>query len=194
MDTGGDQALDGGAVAEVVDLFDRRGAEHHGELVDQRSHAVQCAALALAEGAPDHLVAAALLHDIGHLVAAADSGPRADLTVEDDHHEAVGARWVAPRFGAETARAVALHVTAKRYRCTIDPDYAASLSPTSVATLAAQGGLLTDDEVDRFAAHPGRDDALRLRTWDEAAKDPDRVTIALDPFLSVLARLADTRT
>ena len=181
------------AVTEVVDLLDAHGGEHHGEVVDQRSHALQCAELARGGGAPDHLVAAALLHDIGHLVASAGPGPRSDLAVDDDHHEAVGARWVAPRFGPEVARAVGLHVVAKRYRCTVDPGYAASLSPTSVATLAAQGGLLSDEEVARFAAHPGRDDALRLRTWDDEAKDAGRTTAGLEEFLPTLARLVVSR-
>jgi phosphonate degradation associated HDIG domain protein len=185
----GGPAVDGGAaVDEVVALFALRGAEHHGEVVDQRAHALQCAELARADGAPDHLVAAALLHDIGHLVAS-DGGSRGDLHVDDDHHEAVGARWVAARFGAAAARPVALHVVAKRYRCTVDPAYTASLSPTSVVTLEVQGGRLTGAEVVRFAAQPGHHDAVRLREWDEQAKAPGRTTVGLDEFLPVLRRL-----
>lgn len=186
-------AASGDAVGEVVALLVARGGEHHGETVDQRAHALQCAGLARADGAPDHVVAAALLHDIGHLVASSVGGARSDLSVDDDRHEAVGARWVGHRFGPEVARAVALHVAAKRYRCTIDPAYVASLSPTSVATLVAQGGLLSDEQVARFAEHPGREDALRLRSWDEEAKVPGRATAGLDEFLPTLTRLVARR-
>jgi gamma-butyrobetaine dioxygenase len=179
-----------GGVDDVVRLFDEHGAEHHGEVVDQRSIALQCAALARAEAAPDHLVAAALLHDIGHLVVAAGSGARVDLSVEDDRHEAAGARWVVPRFGPSVARPIALHVLAKRYRCTVDPTYAASLSPTSVATLRTQGGLLDGAAVTRFEALPGVVESLLLRGWDEAAKEPGRPTVGIDSFLPELERLA----
>ncbi len=179
-----------GAAQDVADLFAERGDEHHGERIDQRRHALQCATLAVADGADGYLVAAALLHDIGHLVASGTDGTRGDPAVDDDHHEAVGARWVAARFGPSVARPVALHVVAKRYRCTVDPAYVAALSPTSVATLRAQGGPLDAEEATRFAAHPGAADALRLRDWDEAAKDPDRTTAGIDAFTSLLERLA----
>ena len=179
-----------GAVEDVLGLLADRGGEHHGEVVDQRAHALQCATLARDAGADDHQVAAALLHDIGHLVAAAGAGPRADLAADDDRHEAVGARWAAPRFGARVARTVALHVVAKRYRCTVDPGYLAELSPTSLLTLQAQGGLLDDVDAARFEAHPGHAGALALRDWDEAAKDPDRVTEGIEAFVAVLERLA----
>ena len=176
-------------VEEVLALLARRGHEHHGEVVDQRRHGLQCAALARAAGASDHLVVAALLHDIGHLVATGTAGGR-DQYDDDDHHEAVGARWVAPRFGPAVAGPVALHVVAKRYRCTVDPGYAAALSPTSVQTLQAQGGLLDAAGVARFEAHPGAADALALREWDEAAKVPERVSPAIGAFVPELRRLA----
>ena len=51
----------------LADIFARRGAESYlGEPVTMAEHMLQGAWLAEAEGAPDELVAAALLHDIGH--------------------------------------------------------------------------------------------------------------------------------
>jgi gamma-butyrobetaine dioxygenase len=181
-----------GAVDEVLELFAQRGHEHHGEVVDQRRHALQCATLAQRSGAGDALVAAALLHDIGHLLAEADHGERADLAVDDDHHEAVGARWTSPRFGPAVSRPIALHVLAKRYRCTVDPGYLDSLSPASALTLRAQGGVLDADAVARFEADPGFEDACRLRDWDEAAKDPAAGTVGIEALVPVLGRCAVT--
>ncbi len=180
------------AIDEVAAIFDRRGGEFHGEQVNQRRHALQCATGARASGADDALVAAALLHDIGHLLSAEEVGERTDLAVDDDRHEAVGARWLAHRFDARVSRAVALHVVAKRYRCTVDPAYLQALSPTSRLTLQAQGGLLDGPACDRFAAHPGFGDAMALRGWDEEAKDVSAVTEGLGSFLDVLRRSVRT--
>ena len=185
-------ATDDGPVGEVLDLFARRGGAHYGEVVDQRCHALQCATRASEAGAGDSLVAAALLHDIGHLLAGPDSGGAVDLSV-DDHHEASGARWVAPRFGATVAGAIALHVLAKRYRCSVDPAYRARLSLTSTATLSAQGGLLGEVEQARFVAHPGFAEAMALRLWDEQAKVVDAVTPGIGEFVPILARLVVAR-
>ena len=50
----------------IADIFRRRGAEEYlGEPVSMAEHMLQGAWLAEQEGAPDELVAAALLHDIG---------------------------------------------------------------------------------------------------------------------------------
>ncbi len=177
---------------EVLALFSSWGHEHHGEVIDQQSHALQSAVLARDAGADDALVVAALLHDIGHLVARADDGQRVELSTDDDHHEAVGARWVAPRFGPIVARPIALHVLAKRYQCTVDPAYFDTLSPASIETLRARGGVLDAEAVARFEAHPGHADALALRSWDEAAKDPLVTTVGLDEFRALLERVAAT--
>jgi len=182
----------GGPVGEVLGLFARRGDGHYGEVVDQRCHALQCATLAADAGAADFLVTAALLHDIGHLVRGPDPGGSFDLSV-DDHHEAAGARWVAPRFGAAVTQAIAFHVLAKRYSCTVDPTYRGRLSPTSTATLSAQGGLLGEAEQARFVAHPGFDEAMALRFWDEQAKVVDAVTPGIDEFVPILSRLVVAR-
>lgn len=178
------------SVDEIIALYEERGLEHYGERVSQLDHALQCAALARAEGASEELVAAAFLHDIGHLVVDVQADDGYQMGVDDDVHESVGAKVLAPIFGPAVAQVVALHVTAKRYRCAVDPTYLAELSPTSTATLAAQGGPLDDEACRRFSAHPGRDDALRLRTWDDTGKMADMATPSLEDLRPLLERLA----
>ncbi len=180
------------AADEVVALFEAKGDGFYGEAIDQRSHALQCAAEAQAQGADDSLVVACLLHDIGHFLVEDTTGQRADLSLVDDRHEAAGSRWLAPRFGSKVANPVALHVVAKRWRCTVDPGYHASLSGASQATLVAQGGLLGADEVRRFEQSPGFEHAVLLRDCDEAAKDPGRSTGRLDDYVTLMERLAVT--
>src|SRR5690349_24326992 len=121
----------------------------------------QAGALAEAAGAPAPLVAAALLHDVGHLRSETDA-----------RHGTGGARWLAQWFGPEVTEPVRLHVAAKRYLCAVEPGYAETLSPASVYTLGVQGGPMRGAELAEFAAGPYADDACRLRRWDDAAKDP----------------------
>jgi len=179
-------------VESLLALYERRGDASYGEDVSQLAHALQCAAAASLSGASDELVAAALLHDVGHLLAdVRPAGWRDDI--DDDRHEATGARVLAPLLGREVAAPVALHVTAKRWRCAVDPSYVAALSDTSRASLAAQGGALNDAECERFALHPSFRDAVRLREWDDAAKDPEAPLGSMrdhEPLLVALAARA----
>ena len=177
-------------VDDVFEMFAQRGNEAYGERVTSLEHSLQCAYLAQLAGAGDELIAAALLHDVGHLVVDLQCDARFDLETDDDDHEAVGARLLAPLFGARVAQPVALHVTAKRWRCTVQPEYHDTLSDTSKATLKAQGGLLNDDECRRFEAHPGFHDALALRDWDDQAKELDVACPDLTSFRPLLERLA----
>ena len=173
------------ALADIVTLFDRYGAQRYDEELMQRSHAEQTAAHALASGASDPLVAAALLHDIGHLLELAErDGPRDRTT--DQRHEARGAAWLATLFPPSVTAPIALHVRAKRYRVTVDPSYTDVLSAGSVASLERQGGELTADEVQAFESNPGWEDAVALRGWDDQAKD---LTITVPPFTSYLPLL-----
>ena len=57
-----------GAVDEIAELFGSAGARDYlGEPVTVAAHLLQAGAIAAADGAPPALVAAALLHDVGHL-------------------------------------------------------------------------------------------------------------------------------
>src|SRR5579863_7304412 len=162
--------VDPTSIDELFELYETLGDRSYGESITQNEHALQCAALARDAGASDALIVAALFHDVGHLALDVQGDPGYDLARDDDDHEARGARILAPLFGARVAQPVALHVTAKRWRCTREPDYLDRLSTASRATLIAQGGLLSDEECQRFEGHPGFDDALALRTWDDTGK------------------------
>jgi len=92
----------------ILRLFRERGdAEYHGEAVSQLQHALQCADLAVREEAPDTLIAAALLHDIGHLLhEGEDIAAQAGL---DRQHEILGEMFLAQHFGPEVVEPVRLH-------------------------------------------------------------------------------------
>ncbi|MGD0311879.1 MAG: HD domain-containing protein [Acidimicrobiales bacterium] len=176
-------------VAGLLALYETGGDRTYGEHVTITSHSLQCAALARSDGAGDALVASALLHDIGHLIADQqdDTGFRPD--VDDDHHESVGAGVLATVLGPVVARPVALHVQAKRWRCTVEPSYLDALSDLSAASLKAQGGLLDRQERRRFETHPGFTEAVALRQWDDRAKIVDLSVPPLGTYQDLLERL-----
>jgi len=158
-------------VASIRALLETSGAAMYaGEPVTQREHALQCAWLAEQERAPDVLVIAALLHDIGHLL----HGGAEDVAARgrDARHEDVGQRWLEQFFGPEVTEPVRLHVDAKRYLCGSDPVYAASLSPASRQSLALQGGPFSETQAADFLRQPFAQNAVHLRRWDDRAKVP----------------------
>ena len=156
---------------EVINLLAGPGREAYlGEPVSQAEHALQAARLAERDGAPDSLIIAALLHDVGHLVL---RGPEdiADQGI-DAHHEDAGAVWLDEHFGPEVATPARLHVAAKRYLCSVDPNYLDGLSGASKQSLALQGGPMSPAEAARFEHDPHHASAVRLRLWDDEAKVP----------------------
>lgn len=172
----------------LEELFERRGAEAYlGEPVTVAQHMLQCAALAQAEGAPDALIAAALLHDIGHL-----TGPLGEYTADDTfdrRHEEAGAQTLAEAFPARVVEAVRLHVAAKRYLCAADPAYYDRLTPASQHTLSLQGGPMSAAEAAAFEARPHHAAAVQVRRWDDAGKDAARPELSFADFRPLLRRL-----
>lgn len=168
-------------VDEVVRLFAERGSEMYGgEAVTQLEHGLQAATLAQQASASDTLIAAALLHDIGHLVHdlpedAADQGI-------DDKHEDLGDEWLEQYFTQAVCEPVKLHVPAKRYLCTVEESYGKSLSPASITSLKLQGGLMSPEEVHRFESYQYFEDAVQLRRWDDEAKIVGFETPPIDAF------------
>jgi gamma-butyrobetaine dioxygenase len=178
------------ALDELFALYASPGAlRMYDEDVTELEHALQAAALARADGAPDHLVAAALLHDVGHLVSNDNVTLDDDLTT-DFRHEGVGARYLTRWFGPEVTAPVALHVAAKRYLCAIEASYLDGLSASSVRSLHLQGGPMTDAEIAAFEQRPHHREATQVRRWDDLAKVGGLDVGGLEDHRSLLARLA----
>lgn len=157
-----------GFVDRLADIFERGGAEAYaGEDVSMADHMLQCAALAEAEGAPDTLVAAALLHDVGYFTGESEFSTG---STEDSHHHAIGATFLEVHFPPVITDTVRLHVAAKRYLCAVRKDYDAKLSATSRHTLSLQGGPMSEAEVADFRWLPFYREAVQVRLWNDAGK------------------------
>ena len=159
-------------VDQMLALYDARGgADYSVERVSQSEHALQAARLARLAGAPEPLIVAALLHDIGHLLDDQADGALA-REGRDGRHETHGAAILKLFFRPEVARPVALHVAAKRYLCAVNASYADGLPPASTRSLEFQGGPLDARQARAFERRAGWQDAVLLRRWDDAAKVP----------------------
>lgn len=172
-------------LAAVIALFIEHGdSEYGGESVTQLEHALQAATLGAASGAPDSLVVAALLHDLGHLLhALPDDAPDRGI---DDRHELLAARRLARIFGPEVCDPIRLHVAAKRYLTAVEPAYLARLSQPSRTSLELQGGPMSAAEVAAFETEPHWREAVQLRRWDDDAKVAGGETPPLAAFTEIL--------
>ncbi len=173
---------------EVIALLANSGGEQYfGEAVTKRQHAEQCAWWALQADADEELILAALLHDIGHLLE--DEAAIRDEQVGVINHDELGAKWLLDRgFSPRLAALVGGHVDAKRYLTATQPGYYDKLSVASRETLRLQGGPMPPEEAAHFGAAAELKDILRLRTWDELAKDPTWQGPSLESYRPLLIR------
>jgi len=185
------EELPGARISNLIDrlasLFAKQGGElYGGEAVTQLEHALQAAQLAEQQESPAHEVVSALLHDVGHLIH--DLGEDCAERGVDDIHERAGADWLDTDAGFVDAvtQPVRLHVPAKRFLCAVDADYHAGLSNASQLSLSLQGGPFTEDQVAAFRKTPYSESAVRLRTWDDKAKQPGLPTPPLQHFLGLI--------
>lgn len=160
-------------VDEVLNPFLTFGHMALGEEVSQLQHALQCAWYAEQDNAPDYLVIAALLHDIGHLLTWEESGKHPEEAGENGYHEKIGAQFLAEYFDDEVIKPIRLHVAAKRYLFSTDKRYRDTLSQASIDSLMLQGGEMDDSTCRAFESSPWFSDALRIRKYDECGKKTD---------------------
>jgi predicted HD phosphohydrolase len=170
------------AVDEVGALLRSLHGVWDEESVDELDHALQAAARAIDDGADDELVLAAALHDAAHSPLFGD--------VAAGRHDRVAQDWLTPRFGDRVGWLAGAHVAAKRYLVATDPDYATTLSDVSIDSLHHQGGAGVDPA---FVEHPWWPDALRLRGYDDAAKDPRARAASIEDVLMVAQRVLQQR-
>lgn len=174
-------------VNRISAMLAKNGTDlYGGEAVTQTQHALQCAALAEQNGASPELITASLLHDVGHVL---DPEFEAALEREEDlYHEDMGEAFLAEWFPESVTQPVKLHVDAKRYLCAVDKTYLKKLSPASLHTLQLQGGPMSSDEVQAFETHAHHRAAVRLRIWDDQAKDPLQETPGIEHFMSYVRK------
>lgn len=164
--------------------------DYIGEPVSQLEHCLQCAARAAAVGATPQEILAALFHDVGHLIAPPNAAQMDGLGIVD--HEGIGARALAQLgFDATVCALVGAHVQAKRYLAKRKAGYLERLSQASLGTLQFQGGPMSEAEARAFEDDPLAAAKIRLRMWDEAAKEPNADVPSLRSYAELIASHLD---
>ncbi len=182
----------------IAELFASAGsADYLGEPVTVAAHMLQAGTIAETAGAEPALVAAALLHDVGHLrgpdpqAGGAERSGRDLMAGTDNNHSDRGAAWLAQWFPVSVTEPIRLHVAAKRYLCAVEPSYLGRLSRASVYTLSVQGGPMSEEEALRFERSPWASAAVAVRRWDDLAKDPAADVPGFPHFRPLLDSLLD---
>ncbi|KAJ5914755.1 hypothetical protein N7504_003638 [Penicillium tannophilum] len=164
--------------------------DYLGERVTQLEHSLQCAYLATQsieyKNDPE-VVLAALLHDVGRFIPAAE---KMDKMITSDgqyvgrmSHEVLGESYLRQiGFSERVCKLVGAHVMAKRYLVATDKTYHDGLSETSKRTLRFQGGGFTEMEVLEAQKDPWLQAKLAVRRWDDLAKDPNCVVSPLEAY------------
>jgi phosphonate degradation associated HDIG domain protein len=172
----------------ILELLASRGGDSYfGEPVTVMEHCLQAAFFAREANSPRELIAAALLHDVGHLLHHADEDV-ADHGI-DTRHEELADRLLRAHLPPAVTEPIRLHVAAKRYLCFANAAYLQALSPSSLLSLGLQGGPMSANEAAAFLAGPFAREAVALRRWDDEAKIPELVVPSTDSYLPLLKAL-----
>ena len=175
-------------VNHIEEIFNRRGAESYlGEDVTMSQHMLQAAQCAKKSGADDSLIVAALLHDIGHYQ---NEIPETALAKgKNNYHEEAGANFLEDYFPLSVVEPIRQHVATKRYLCAVRPEYFELLSAASIDTLNLQGGPMTSEEVIEFEKNDYLEECIKLRYWDEDAKDSNRICPSFSYYRALIESL-----
>jgi predicted HD phosphohydrolase len=169
-------------------MFEKHGlADYIGEPISITEHSVQAAVMARERGESSMVQVACLLHDVGHLAGLEAGLPPAMDGCGTEGHEGIGASFLGSLGLPDSVSfLVSQHVAAKRYKCARNPEYYERLSEASKTTLRHQGGPFTEEECVVAEASEWWPHVLRMRAYDEAAKETPPTNISPRAFESEL--------
>ena len=154
-------------IDKIISNFINNKSLYIGEKVTMTEHMIQSAMLAEKNNCSSSLICASLLHDYGHFIL--DDPDKLVNQKEDGKHEDVAYRYLKKYFKKNVVEPIRIHVKAKRYLAR-NQKYYRILSQASKVSLHLQGGVMNEEESEKFEKEKFFDDAIKLRKFDEAAK------------------------
>ena len=170
-------------VDQIIFNFSNNKSLYIGEDLTIAEHMIQTAMLAEKNQCSDDLICSSLLHDYGHFVI---EDPKQLVTDKiDGRHEIIGANYLKKFFHNEIIEPILLHVEAKKY-LSRDKKYFNSLSEASKISLKLQGGAMSDLEVKKFEKNKNYENAIKLRKFDEGAKQKNIKVKNIKDYIDLL--------
>ena len=170
-------------VDQIIFNFSNNKSLYIGEDLTIAEHMIQTAMLAEKKQCSDDLICSSLLHDYGHFVI---KNPKQLVTDKiDGRHEIIGANYLKKFFHNEIIEPILLHVEAKKY-LSRDKKYFDSLSEASKISLKLQGGAMSDLEVKKFEKNKNYENAIKLRKFDEGAKQKNIKVKNIKDYIDLL--------
>ena len=170
-------------VDQIIFNFSNNKSLYIGEDLTIAEHMIQTAMLAEKNQCSDDLICSSLLHDYGHFVI---EDPKQLVTDKiDGRHEIIGANYLKKFFHNEIIEPILLHVEAKKY-LSRDKKYFDSLSEASKISLKLQGGAMSDLEVKKFEKNKNYENAIKLRKFDEGAKQKNIKVKNIKDYIDLL--------
>ena len=138
-----------------------------GEKVTMSEHMIQTAMLAEKTNSSSTLVCSSLLHDYGHFII--ENPDNLVDEKKDGEHEIVGYEFLKKYFIKDVTEPIKYHVKAKRYLAR-EEKYYKLLSEASKISLKLQGGVMSNEEAEKFESNEFFENSIKLRKFDEIAK------------------------
>ena len=155
-------------VDKIIFSYSNNKSLYIGEKVTMSEHMIQTAMLAEKAKCSTSLVCSCLLHDYGHFIL---ENPDALVKkMKDGKHEEVGSEFLKKYFIKDVLGPIKYHVEAKRYLAR-NEKYYRLLSEASKISLKLQGGTMDKKEAKEFENHEFFADSIKLRKFDENAKE-----------------------
>ena len=154
-------------VEKIINNYQTKKNFYIGEKVTISDHMIQTAMLAEKNHSSKSLICACLLHDYGHFII--EDPDLLVLKSLDGKHENIGFNFLKYYFKPEVTEPIKLHVQAKRYLCR-NKSYYNLLSNPSKISLKLQGGIMNDEESQKFFSIKFSKDAIMLRKYDDKGK------------------------
>ena len=170
-------------VDEIINKYQNNNSLYIGEEVTMTEHMIQTAMSAEENQSPASLICACLLHDYGHFIIE-DPDQLVSKSI-DGKHEYIGFNFLKNYFKLEVIEPIKLHVQAKRYLCR-NKSYYDLLSDPSKISLELQGGIMDEEEAQKFTSLKFYKDAIILRKYDDDGKIPNIKMKKIDDYRDLI--------
>ena len=171
-------------IDQIISNYLNNKSLYIGEKVTMSEHMIQTAMLAEETSCSNNLICSSLLHDYGHFIL---ENPD-DLVNKnkDGKHEDVGYEFLKKYFIKDVLGPLKYHVKAKKYLAR-EEKYYKLLSEASKISLKLQGGVMSNEEAEKFESNEFFENSIKLRKFDEIAKKSGLKIKSINEYKNLLA-------